>query len=165
MSAAELVSTIDKYFKGFDQIVARHKLEKIKTIGDAYMCAGGLPVPNTTHALDAVKAALEMIKLTDEFRKELPNQGGLSIRVGIHTGPVVAGVVGTDKFAYDIWGNTVNLASRLESNSEAGRINISEETFSQIKEKYDCQYRGKLEAKNIGEVDMYYVQFQNLPML
>jgi class 3 adenylate cyclase len=126
MSASQLVNTIDSYFREFDKIVQKYNLEKIKTIGDAYMCAGGLPVPNSTHAHDAISAAFNMIRFTENHENILKNSSlhKLGIRIGIHTGPLVAGVVGTDKFAYDIWGNTVNKASRLESNGVEGRIKI-----------------------------------------
>ncbi|MDX5449279.1 MAG: GAF domain-containing protein, partial [Bacteroidota bacterium] len=157
MTAEELVSNIDRYFRKFDEIIAQHKLEKIKTIGDAYMCAGGLPVPNTTHALDVIHAARDIIRYTRESRHEHSGMAHLDIRIGVHTGPLVAGVVGSRKFAYDIWGNTVNQASRLESSSEPGQINISETTYNLIKDTISCTYRGKLDVKGIGEVPMYFV--------
>lgn len=160
MNPIELVQTVDKCFRAFDEIVESNHLEKIKTIGDSYMCAGGLPVPNITHPEDTVTAAFEMLAWMEKFNQGQKENGKptLDIRIGINTGPVVAGVVGTKKFAYDIWGNTVNLASRMESGCEIGRINISEETFQLVKNSFKCSYRGKLNAKNIGEVSMYLVE-------
>jgi class 3 adenylate cyclase len=143
----------------FDEIVEKYKLEKIKTIGDAYMCAGGIPTVNDTHPLDAVHAALAMQVYMEKKNSERKEKGidGWELRVGIHTGPIVAGVVGKKKYAYDIWGDTVNIASRMESNGEPGKVNISSSTYHQIKGYYQCLYRGKISAKNIGEVDMYFV--------
>jgi class 3 adenylate cyclase len=160
MSAHELVTTIDEYFMEFDRIINVNHLEKIKTIGDAYMCAGGLPIPNSTHAYDAIRAARSMIEVTEKINRKNQENGrpALQIRIGIHTGPVVAGVVGTDKFAYDIWGNAVNKANRLESNGVSGKINISEETYKIVSQTYPCTFRGKISAKNIGEINMYFVE-------
>ncbi len=159
LSPQDLVAELNDYFVAFDEIVGNHNLEKIKTIGDAYMCAGGIPTANTTHALDAVAAGLAMqtfmvTRNADRKRKGLDIW---ELRIGIHTGPVVAGVVGKRKYAYDIWGDTVNIASRMESNGEPGRVNVSASTFEQIKENYTCIHRGKIMAKNIGEVDMYFI--------
>lgn len=160
LSPQELVAELNDYFMAFDDIMARHGLEKIKTIGDAYMCAGGIPATNDTHALDAVMAALDMQEYMKKKRREQAANGapGWELRVGIHTGPVVAGVVGKKKYAYDIWGDTVNIASRMESNGEPGKVNISFATHELIKDKYACIHRGKISAKNIGEVDMYFVE-------
>jgi len=159
LSPQELVAELNDYFIAFDEIVENHGLEKIKTIGDAYMCAGGIPIINETHPLNAVEAALEMQEFMKRKKQELQDKGleGWELRVGIHTGPIVAGVVGKKKYAYDIWGDTVNIASRMESNGEAGKVNISSSTYTLIKDKYECLHRGKISAKNIGEVDMYYV--------
>lgn len=157
LDASELVGELDEIFQGFDEIVKRHGLEKIKTIGDAYMAAGGISGKKNAHPMCSVSAALEM----QEFlRKKLPTtkHKKWAMRCGIHTGPVTAGVVGRDKFAYDIWGSTVNLAARMESNSEPGRVNISEATYQLVKDAFPCVHRGKIEAKNIGEVNMYYVE-------
>ncbi|HEU4632482.1 MAG TPA: adenylate/guanylate cyclase domain-containing protein [Flavisolibacter sp.] len=153
----QLVKSIDYYFKGFDEITTRYGLEKIKTIGDSYMCACGLPTANPSHAQNAVNAAKEMIELV---RNALHTQDGLShfeIRVGLHTGPVVAGIVGLKKWQYDIWGDTVNIASRMESKSIPGRINLSETTYSQIKDFFSCEYRGEIEVKNRGMLKMYFL--------
>lgn len=158
LSPEELVESIDFYFSKFDEIMEKYGLEKIKTIGDAYMCAGGLPFPTSDHAHKMVEAALDIAKFVDESKKEDPNNlTRFDIRIGINTGAVVAGVVGTKKFAYDIWGDTVNIASRMESNSEAGKINVSENTYQLIKEDYCCSYRGEIEAKYKGKLNMYFV--------
>lgn len=157
----ELVRELDDCFRMFDEIVQRHGLEKIKTIGDAYMCAGGLPEPNTTHALDAVRAGIEMVRGLHRMMEQKAAEGKpvFQMRVGIHTGPVVAGVVGSHKFAYDIWGDTVNTAARMEQGSEPGRVNISEVTYALVKDTFSCTYRGALEAKNKGAIEMYFVEF------
>jgi len=160
MSPADLVRELDEYFRLFDAIIAQHGLEKIKTIGDAYMCAGGLPEPNETHALDMVSAAVEMQRTMRELavKKAAAGKPFFEMRIGINTGTVVAGVVGSHKFAYDIWGDTVNTAARLEQGSEPGKINISEATWEIVREKYVCTFRGKLPAKNKGEIAMYFVE-------
>jgi adenylate cyclase len=135
-------------------------LEKIKTIGDAYMCAGGIPIANDKHPLAAVNAALAMQEYMVKQNQSRQSRGeqGWDLRVGIHTGPIVAGVVGKKKYAYDIWGDTVNIASRMESSGEPGKVNISSSTYNHIKDIYKCAYRGKISAKNIGEIDMYFVE-------
>ncbi|HSK11674.1 MAG TPA: adenylate/guanylate cyclase domain-containing protein, partial [Phnomibacter sp.] len=160
MPPEEVVSTIDTCFGAFDAMVSKHRVEKIKTIGDAYMCVGGLPIPNSTHASDTLQVALEMRDWVHEFNKQRRevNKPEMKIRIGLHTGPVVAGVVGSKKFAYDIWGDTVNTASRMESGSEDGKINISGDTYRLISEKFHCVHRGKIPAKNKGEIDMYFVE-------
>lgn len=160
LSATELVSEIDLYFKAFDNIISKYNIEKIKTIGDSYMCAGGLPVASNDNAVEVVKAALEIQKFMIEHKKQRQSEGRevFEIRIGIHTGPVVAGIVGVKKFAYDIWGNTVNVASRIESSGEAGKINISGDTYAIVKDKFICKHRGKIEAKNKGMIDMYFVE-------
>ena len=160
LSPAELVAEIDTCFKAFDNIITKHNIEKIKTIGDSYMCAGGLPVANKSHAGDVVSAALEIQKFMLEHLEQRKNEGKepFEIRIGIHTGPVVAGIVGVKKFAYDIWGDTVNIASRMESSGEAGKVNISGSTYELVKEKFKCEHRGKIEAKNKGQIDMYFVE-------
>jgi len=162
LSPADLVQELSTCFEAFDGIVARHGVEKIKTIGDAYMAAGGLPVPTEGSARSSVLAALEMQSFMRAHSAQRKAQGLLAfeMRVGIHTGPVVAGIVGVKKFQYDIWGDTVNIASRMESNGEVGRVNISESTYELIKDAPDFVFtgRGKIEAKGKGELWMYYVQ-------
>ncbi|MCC6413898.1 MAG: tetratricopeptide repeat protein [Saprospiraceae bacterium] len=159
LSPEDLVAELDACFRLFDSICAKYGLEKIKTIGDAYMCAGGLPEPNVTHAVDAVGAALEMQSKLAELMNKKTREGKprFDMRVGIHTGPVVAGVVGSHKFAYDIWGDAVNTAARLEQSGEPGRVNISEATYLLVKDRFECQFRGNLSAKNKGEIAMYFV--------
>jgi class 3 adenylate cyclase len=162
LSPQELLSELNGCFIGFDNIIEKYNLEKIKTIGDAYMCAGGIPSHDDMHHINIVKASLEIqefVRLRNEKRKEA-GQPPWDIRIGIHIGPIVAGVVGRKKYAYDIWGGTVNVASRMESNGEAGRVNISAATYELIKNRYACTYRGKIFAKNIGEIDMYYVDHE-----
>lgn len=160
ISAELLVSEIHYCFSAFDQIIQKYKIEKIKTIGDAYLCASGLPVSNYTHAEDIVKAAVEIRDFMEKRKaeKEALGEFPFDIRIGIHTGPVVAGIVGVKKYAYDIWGDTVNLAARMEQNSESGKINISQNTYELVKNKFNCSYRGKIEAKNKGMVNMYFVE-------
>jgi class 3 adenylate cyclase len=123
------------------------------------MCAGGIPLANDNHPIAAVKAALAMQDYMQKqnISRESRGEQGWELRVGIHTGPIVAGVVGKKKYAYDIWGDTVNIASRMESSGEAGKVNISSATYNLVKEAYNCAYRGKISAKNIGEIDMYFV--------
>jgi len=159
LSARELVNEIDYCFKAFDQIISKHNIEKIKTIGDAYMCAGGLPVPNETNPVDVVRAAMEIQRFMSELKRERIEAGKpfFELRIGIHTGPIVAGVVGTRKFQYDIWGDTVNIAARMESSGEVGEVNISQSTCDLINIQFECIHRGKVEAKNKGAIDMYFV--------
>lgn len=160
MTPTELVDELGACFSQFDSIVDKYGIEKIKTIGDSYMCVGGLPVPNSTHSSDVINAALE-IRDWMESRNEAARKTGkpfFDIRIGLDTGPVIAGVVGTKKFAYDIWGDTVNTASRMESSGETGKINISGKTYQIVKDAFDCENRGKIEAKNKGLIDMYFVE-------
>jgi class 3 adenylate cyclase len=150
-----LVEMLDRTFRAFDEIIARHGLEKIKTIGDAYMCAAGLPKPQPDHAERAVAAALEI-------QEYLEREGDFRARIGIHSGPVVAGVVGQKKFAYDVWGDTVNQASRLEKAGRAGSVTVSATTRELLGDRFDCTHSGTFEAKNIGTLDRYEVRASRL---
>ncbi len=159
LTPEELINELDLCFAEFDHIISRHNLEKIKTIGDAYMCAGGIPVENASNAMDAVAAALEIRDFMEKERnrREKKGQEYWQLRIGIHTGEVVAGVVGKMKFAYDIWGDAVNTASRMESSGETGKVNISGSTYEIVRDHFKCTYRGKVYAKNKGDIDMYFV--------
>ncbi len=160
VSPTELIQTLNEFYSAFDDIIERHDLEKIKTIGDSYMCAGGLPTENRTNAIDAVAAACEIQEWVAKWN-EGPIDKGLGrwdVRIGIHTGRLIAGVIGKKKFAYDVWGDAVNVAARIESGGETGKVNISKATYELVKGKYSCKYRGKVEAKGKGEVDMYFVE-------
>ena len=154
LSPQELVAELDECFQAFDKIVEQYQLEKIKTIGDAYMCAGGLPEPSEDHAQRTIQAAVDM-----QNWLRLNNQRALChARIGIHSGPVIAGVVGARKFAYDIWGNTVNIASRMESQGMPGEINISQATYELSNNQFQYTSRGKIPAKGIGEIEMYFIK-------
>lgn len=155
-----LVSYLDNYFIRFDEIVGTHYLEKIKTIGDAYMCAGGLPLRNNSNPVDSVLAGLEIQQFMSEVNTQNIENGNpiWELRIGIHTGSVVAGVVGKKKFAYDVWGDTVNIAARLQERGEVGKVNVSGDTYELIKDYFEIEYRGKIEAKNVGKIDMYFVK-------
>lgn len=159
MTPYEVVHELNTCFMAFDNIIDKYGLEKIKTIGDSYMCAGGIPVYDKNHVCNMVKASLEMLNFIEHYNEKRTEKGfeTWDIRIGIHVGPVVAGVVGKKKYAYDIWGSTVNIASRMESNGVPGMVNISADTYEQIKHNYTCDYRGKIHAKNVGEIDMYFV--------
>ncbi len=161
LTPSELVQEIDYCFRHFDHIIGKYpSIEKIKTIGDAYLCAGGLPEAHPNHAREVVAAALEIRDFITELEQQRIREGKLSfqIRIGIHTGPVVAGVVGATKFAYDIWGDTVNTAARLESASEPGQVNISEATYERVQDRFFCQHRGKIATKNKADMSMYFVK-------
>lgn len=159
MHPQDLVEELDTCFRAFDSIVEKYRLEKIKTIGDAYMCAGGIPTPDSQHVYKIVKASLEMQEyiIAMNRRREEEGKEVWDLRVGIHVGPIVAGVVGKKKYAYDIWGSTVNIASRMESNGAPGKVNISASTYELIKDRFICSHRGKVYAKNVGEIDMYFI--------
>lgn len=159
----ELIEELDECFRLFDSIISIYGLEKIKTIGDSYMCAGGLPVINDTHPVDMVKAAIDMQLGLKQLMEKKAAEGKpvFEMRIGINTGPVVAGVVGSHKFAYDIWGDTVNTAARLEQGGEPHKINVSESTYQLVKDRFTCVYRGKFPAKNKGEIAMYFVEYDD----
>ncbi len=160
MNPEILIDELDKFFFHFDSVVEKLNIEKIKTIGDAYMCAGGIPERNRTNPVEVVLAAVQMQNYMADLKREAEKAGRyfFDIRIGIHTGTVIAGVVGYKKLSYDIWGDTVNTASRMESSGEAGKINISGTTYEFVKEFFDCVYRGKMPVKYKGDIDMYFVR-------
>jgi len=159
MNPEKLIDELDTFFYHFDLVVEKYNIEKIKTIGDAYMCAGGIPDKNRTNPIEVVLAAIEMQEYMRKLKKEAKSRGQnfWDIRIGVHTGPIIAGVVGQKKLSYDIWGDTVNTASRMESSGEAGRVNISGSTYEFVKGFFNCEYRGKMPVKYKGEIDMYFV--------
>jgi adenylate cyclase len=160
LTPQDLIEELNYCFFEFDKIIDKNNLEKIKTIGDAYMCAGGIPVANKDNPVSIVKAGLEIKAFMERLKIERERQGKdcWELRIGIHTGQVVAGVVGKNKFAYDIWGDAVNTASRMESSGILGQVNISGTTYEFIKDQFNCTHRGKVQAKNKGEIDMYIVE-------
>jgi adenylate cyclase len=164
MTPAELVAELNEFFVAFDDIIEKNGLEKIKTIGDAYMCAGGIPTTNQTHPVDIVRAGLQIQEFMNRHARKRTEKGlqPWGLRVGIHTGPVTAGVVGRKKYAYDIWGSAVNIASRMESSGDVGKVNISAATYELVKDVFPCSHRGKISAKNVGEIDMYFVDAEEL---
>lgn len=157
MGTEKLVDELHNCFKAFDAITDKYNIEKIKTIGDAYLAVCGLPLANERHAENVVKAAIE-IKAFMQDRNAKMGDNTFEIRIGVHSGSVMAGIVGVRKFAYDIWGDTVNTAARMEQNSVAGKINISETTYELVKDKFSCVYRGEIDAKNKGKLKMYFVE-------
>lgn len=158
-SPEELVKLVDHYFRAFDKIVAKYHIEKIKTIGDAYMCVSGIPQPQENHATSMIQAAFEFMEFVNKTasEKQAQNLPYLEMRIGLHTGPLVAGVVGSRKFAYDIWGDCVNIAARMEQSGEPGKINVSHTVYELTKEQFVFEYRGEIEAKNKGRLKMYFV--------
>ena len=156
----QLVFELDELFSRFDRIMDKYGLEKLKTIGDSYMYAGGVPLANRTHAIDAVLGALEICSVVEKANQEKASHGRpvFEIRIGIHTGALMAGVVGEKKFVYDVWGDSVNLASRMESSGEKGKINISESTYICVKDFFEIEDRGQILAKNKGEMNMYFIR-------
>lgn len=159
MNPETLIDELDKFFFHFDSVVEKYNIEKIKTIGDAYMCAGGIPNKNRTNPVEVVLAALEMQQYMRDLQLQAKakNQEYWDIRIGIHTGSLIAGVVGHKKLSYDIWGDSVNTASRMESSGEAGKVNISGSTYELVRDFFICEYRGKMPVKYKGEIDMYFV--------
>ncbi len=160
MSPQQLVDELDVCFKEFDGIIEKYGIEKIKTIGDAYLAVSGLPAENSSHAENIVNAAMDIRDFMLQRRQQHGDKT-FEVRIGIHSGSVVAGIVGVKKFAYDIWGDTVNTAARMEQNSEGGKVNISQATYELVKDKFVCTYRGDIDAKNKGEMSMYFVEKTN----
>lgn len=156
LSPQQLVNELHACFSGFDMILEKHGIEKIKTVGDAYLAICGLPVATPHHAVNMVQAAIEIRNFMLHRKKHHPDT--FEIRIGLHSGSVVAGIVGIKKFAYDIWGDTVNTAARMEQNGQAGKINISQQTYELVKHRFSCEYRGEIEAKNKGLQKMYFVE-------
>lgn len=160
LSAKDLVQLLNHYFINFDRLITSHGLEKIKTVGDGYIAVCGLPIEDKLHAIKVATAAIAIRDFVKTYQDECTknNTPYFEIRIGINSGPLIAGIVGIKKFAFDIWGDTVNTAARMEQTSEAGKINISGKTFNLIKDQFECRHRGKMEAKNKGEIDMYFLE-------
>lgn len=161
LTPEEVILILGECFLAFDEICEKYNLEKIKTIGDSYMAAGGLPLPNKTNPSDAIRTALEIQKWMNTWQPEKISpriDEKWEIRIGIHTGPIVAGVVGKKKFAYDIWGDAVNIASRMETAAQPGEVTISKATYHLVKDQFDCEYKGTAHAKNKGEIELYWVK-------
>jgi len=159
LSPEELIAELDRCFSYFDSVCTKHSLEKLKTIGDAYMCAGGVPIANRTHAVDCCLAALDIQAFMETLKKDCEAEGRLywQLRLGLNSGHLVAGVIGEQKFSYDIWGDTVNTASRAESAGDAGRINMTGATYELVKDFFVCEYRGSIDVKNKNPLAMYFL--------
>jgi adenylate cyclase len=159
MTPSALVEVLGDLFSRFDLITEKHGLEKIKTIGDCYMLAGGVPEPSDDHAHAVIDAALEMCTALEEMRER--TGGALRMRIGVHSGPIVAGVIGLRKFTYDLWGDTVNVASRMESTGQPGRIHVSAITADLIRNDFQLESRGSIEVKSLGQVETFFVNGRN----
>jgi class 3 adenylate cyclase len=157
VESRHLIELLNEYFTAFDEIITRYGLEKLKTIGDSYMCAGGIPPQDGSHPVDAILAAMELLNYVMDTIPQTCHDLRWDIRIGIHTGSVIAGVVGIKKFAFDVWGATVNFGSRMESSGVVNRINISEQTYHRVKDFFECEYRGKIQTKDQRPADMYLV--------
>jgi len=159
LETSKIIDELNFWFMKFDQIIEKYGLEKIKMIGDSYMCAGGIPIENPEHPVDIVLAALEIIQCVKQYNhlKIKNNEEPWTLRIGLHSGNVIAGVIGNKKFAYDVWGDTVNIAARLVNEGQDMKINISKETYLLVRQYFDFTHRGKIEAKNKGKMDMYFV--------
>lgn len=159
LSPQDLVNTIDEYYESFDNLLSKYGAEKIKTVGDAYICAIGIPLETKDNAIKAVDLSMAILAEVNRIRAKLLEAGrpAFDIRIGVHTGPLIAGVVGIKKFAYDIWGDTVNTAARMQESGAPNRINISQATWQHVHDHFICHYRGKIAAKNKGEIEMYFV--------
>ncbi len=162
VSPEVLLKELDYCFRGFDQIILKYNLEKIKTIGDAYLCVGGLAADSKAQAINVINAAMEIQAFLENRKAEKKTKPVFEARLGIHTGDLVSGIVGTTKFAFDVWGESVNIASRIEGAGEVGKINISINTFELIEEHFNCAFRGKLPIKNLGEIEMYFVESRKM---
>jgi class 3 adenylate cyclase len=162
LSAKELVNDLNICFSEFDRIMQKYQIEKIKTIGDSYMAASGLPIPKDKHTTMMLHAALDIRDFIEDAKAKRIEEGlpFFELRIGLNTGPVVAGIVGVKKFQYDIWGDTVNTASKMESSGEVGKVNISQATYDLLKDdaEFEFEYRGKIKAKGKGEMNMYFVE-------
>jgi len=156
MTPQQLIGELHICFKAFDEITNKYNIEKIKTIGDAYLAVAGLPTADPNHAEKIVRVAIEINAFMQDRLVELGVRT-FPVRIGIHSGSVIAGIVGVKKFSYDIWGDTVNTAARMEQNCDAGKINISQTTYELVKDKFSCVYRGEIDAKNKGSLKMYYI--------
>jgi len=169
LDPVSLIRRLNAYVTLHDRIMDEFGIEKIKTIGDAYMCVSGIPNKKESHAVDCCLAALNLLNVLEEMRQEKREVEGLdlnnwSFRIGIHSGPCIAGVIGYKKYTFDIWGDSVNIAARMETAGEPGRINISETTYEEVKQLFDCSYRGALEVENIGSVNMYFLNRIRAPL-
>ncbi len=162
LDPVSLIRRLNSYFSMYDRVMDEFGIEKIKTIGDSYMCVSGIPAKKKSHAVDCCLAALNILRLMKETRQEERPVEGLdlnnwSIRIGVHTGPCISGVVGYKKYTFDIWGDSVNIAARMEEVGEPGRINVSEPTYQEVKDFFDCSLRGSQEVKHIGTVRTYFL--------